>query len=214
MSVRIAIFDDNTHLLDSMRLLLDTEAEFRVVGVFDNVLECVGDVRNCRPDVVLMDIEMPGMTGIDAVRVLKKEMPGLLILMQTVFEDDDRIFDAICNGASGYILKNQVNGQLVSFIKELVAGGSPMSPSVARRILTRVQQNWPGRTVKPVDYGLTVRELEVLNCIVAGLSHKMIGSDLNIGYETVRSHVKKIYEKLQVASLTEAVAKALQERIV
>jgi len=214
MSVRIAIFDDNTHLLDSMRLLLDTEAEFRVVGVFDNVLECVGDVRDCRPDVVLMDIEMPGMTGIDAVRVLKKEMPGLLILMQTVFEDDDRIFDAICNGASGYILKNQVNGQLVSFIKELVAGGSPMSPSVARRILTRVQQNWPGRTVKPVDYGLTVRELEVLNCIVAGLSHKMIGSDLNIGYETVRSHVKKIYEKLQVASLTEAVAKALQERIV
>lgn len=214
MSVRIAIFDDNEHLLDSMRMLLDTEAEFQVVGVFDNVLDCVSDIRECRPDVVLMDIEMPGMTGIDAVRILKKEMPELQVLIQTVFEDDDRIFDAICSGASGYVLKKQINEQLVGYIKELVAGGSPMSPSVARRILTGLQRNALWKTGKPVDYGLTARELEVLNCIVAGLSHKMIGSELKIGYETVRSHVKKIYEKLQVVSLTEAVAKALQERIV
>lgn len=214
MSVRIAIFDDNENLLNSMRLLLGTEPGFLVVGAFNDVLNCVEDVRECRPDVVLMDIEMPGMTGIDAVRVLKKEMPDLLILMQTVFEDDDTIFDAICSGASGYILKNQVNNQLVSGIKEMLDGGSPMSPSVARKILSGLQRNPQWKYVKPTNYRLTARELEVLHCIVGGLSHKMIGDRLNIGYETVRSHVKKIYEKLQVVSLTEAVAKALQERIV
>jgi DNA-binding NarL/FixJ family response regulator len=214
MSVRIAIFDDNENLLNSMSLLLATQPDFTVVGLFNHVLNCLEDVRRCRPDVVLMDIEMPGMTGIDAVRVLKKEIPELQVLMQTIFEDDERIFDAICNGASGYILKNQVNARLVASIRELQDGGSPMSPSVARKIVLGMQNSPRWNYLKPVDYKLTNRELEVLNCIVSGLSHKMIGDELGIGYETVRSHVKKIYEKLQVVSLTEAVAKAIQERIV
>ena len=214
MSVRIAIFDDNENLMNSMSLLLGTEPGFEVVATNNHVLNCLEDVRQCRPDVILMDIEMPGMSGIDAVRVLKKEFPDMLILMQTIFEDDDRIFDAICSGASGYLLKTQVNTRLVAAIKELLAGGSPMSPSVARRILSGLQRNPQWKYVKPADYRLTARELEVLNCIVNGLSHKMIGDQLHIGYETVRSHVKKIYEKLQVVSLTEAVAKALLEKIV
>src|ERR1700748_3363787 len=106
MSVRVAIFDDNVNLLNSMSLLLGTEPDFEVVGKYNHVLQCVDNILECKPDVVLMDIEMPGMTGIDAVRVLKKVFPDLLILMQTVFDDDERIFDAICSGASGYILKN------------------------------------------------------------------------------------------------------------
>ena len=135
--------------------------------------------------------------------------------MQTVFEDDDRVFDSICAGASGYILKNHLNTKLVESIMELQYGGSPMSPSIARKVLGKLQQI-PQHILpeETPDYRLTPREKEVLSCIVNGLSYKMIADQLNISYETVRSHVKKIYEKLHVASLTEAVAKAINQRIV
>lgn len=215
MSARIAIFDDNKNIRNSIQLLLQTEPEFEVVGTFSHVLDCIDDVRQCNPDVILMDIEMPGMTGIEAVRAIKKEFPNILILMQTVFEDDDRVFDSICAGASGYILKNFLNTRLVESIKELQYGGSPMSPSVARKVFNKMQAL--AEHVKPEaapEYNLTAREKEVLGCIVDGLAYKMIADKLSISYETVRSHVKKIYEKLHVASLTEAVSKAMKERIV
>lgn len=215
MSLRIAIFDDNRNIRDSITLLLDTVADFQVVGSFSHVLDCVDDVRNCKPDIVLMDIEMPGMTGIEAVRAIKKEFPHIQVLMQTVFEDDDRVFDSICAGASGYILKNYLNTKLVDAINELQYGGSPMSPTIARKVLGKMQLH--SGTIRPEqapDYQLTPREKEVLSCIVEGLSYKMIADRLFISYETVRSHVKKIYEKLHVASLTEAVAKAINQRIV
>jgi DNA-binding NarL/FixJ family response regulator len=215
MSARIAIFDDNKNIRNSIQLLLQTEPEFEVVGAFSHVLDCVDDIKQCNPDVILMDIEMPGMTGIEAVRTIKKEFPNILILMQTVFEDDDRVFDSICAGASGYILKNFLNTKLVDSIKELQYGGSPMSPSVARKVFNKMQTL--AAHVKPEaapDYNLTAREKEVLGCIVDGLAYKMIADKLSISYETVRSHVKKIYEKLHVASLTEVVSKAMKERIV
>lgn len=215
MSLRIVIFDDNKNIRDSITLLLQTVPEFEVAGSFSNVLDCIEDVRESKPDIVLMDIEMPGMTGIEAVRTLKKEFPQVLILMQTVFEDDDRVFDSICAGASGYLLKNFLNTKLVDSIKELQYGGSPMSPSIARKVFNRMQQI--PQLFKPEevpDYNLTPREKEVLGCIVDGLSYKMIADKLSISYETVRSHVKKIYEKLHVASLTEVVSKAMKERIV
>ena len=215
MSLRIAIFDDNKNIRESIKMLLDTEPEFIVVGSYSHVLDCVEDVKESKPDVVLMDIEMPGMTGIEAVKAIKKEYPQVQVLMQTVFEDDDRVFDSICAGASGYILKNFLNVKLVDAIKELQYGGSPMSPSVARKVLTKMQS--VATVIKPEeapDYQLTPREKEVLSCLVAGLSYKMIGADLHISYETVRSHVKKIYEKLHVASLTEVVAKAINQKIV
>ena len=164
---------------------------------------------------LVTDWNMPGMTGIEAVRSIKKEFPQVLILMQTVFEDDDRVFDSICAGASGYLLKNFLNTKLVDSIKELQYGGSPMSPSIARKVFNRMQQI--PQLFKPEevpDYNLTPREKEVLGCIVDGLSYKMIADKLSISYETVRSHVKKIYEKLHVASLTEVVSKAMKERIV
>lgn len=215
MSLRIAIFDDNRNIRESIKMLLDTEPDFQVVGSYSHVLDCVQDVKESRPDIILMDIEMPGMTGIEAVKSIKKDFPQVQILMQTVFEDDDRVFDSICAGASGYILKNHLNTKLVDAIKELQFGGSPMSPSVARKVLTKMQSI--SSVIKPEeapDYHLTAREKEVLTCLVNGLSYKMIASDLNISYETVRSHVKKIYEKLHVASLTEVVAKAINQRIV
>lgn len=215
MSLRIVIFDDNKNIRDSITLLLQTVPEFEVAGSFSNVLDCIEDVRESKPDIVLMDIEMPGMTGIEAVRTLKREFPQVLILMQTVFEDDDRVFDSICAGASGYLLKNFLNTKLVDSIKELQYGGSPMSPSIARKVFNRMQQI--PQLFKPEevpDYNLTPREKEVLGCIVDGLSYKMIADKLSISYETVRSHVKKIYEKLHVASLTEVVSKAMKERIV
>jgi len=215
MSIRIAIFDDNKNIRESITLLLKTEPQFEVVGTFSHVLDCIEDIRESRPDIVLMDIEMPGMTGIEAVRFLKKEFPHIQILMQTVFEDDDRVFDSICAGASGYILKNHLNTKLIDSINELQFGGSPMSPSIARKVMNKLQQI-PQHVMpeQAPDYQLTPREKEVLGCLVKGLSYKMIGAELNIGYETVRSHVKKIYEKLHVASLTEVVAKAINQRIV
>lgn len=215
MSLRIAIFDDNKNIRESIGMLLSTEASFEMVGAFCHVLDCVEDIVSCKPDIVLMDIEMPGMTGIEAVKQIKKEFPQVQVLMQTVFEDDERVFDSICAGASGYILKNFLNTKLIDAIKELQYGGSPMSPSIARKVLNKMQEI--PQHVKPEeapDYNLTPREKEVLGCIVEGLAYKMIADKLTISYETVRSHVKKIYEKLHVASLTEAVSKAMKERIV
>jgi len=207
MSLRIAIFDDNKNIRESIGLLLATVPQFEVVGSFCHVLDCIDDIRDSKPDIVLMDIEMPGMTGIEAVTKIKKEFPHI--------EDDDRVFDSICAGASGYILKNYLNTKLVDSINELQYGGSPMSPSIARKVLNKMQS--VSTIIKPEeapDYHLTSREKEVLSCLVNGLSYKMIAADLNISYETVRSHVKKIYEKLHVASLTEVVAKAINQRIV
>jgi DNA-binding NarL/FixJ family response regulator len=215
MNLRIAIFDDNKNIRESITLLLTTVAGLEVVGSFSHVLDCVEDVRDSKPDIVLMDIEMPGMTGIEAVKQIKAAFPHIQVLMQTVFEDDDRVFDSICAGASGYILKNHLNTRLVDSIMELQYGGSPMSPSIARKVLGKLQQI--PQHIKPEqapDYHLTPREKEVLACIVEGLSYKMIADRLHISYETVRSHIKKIYEKLHVASLTEAVAKAINQRIV
>ena len=195
MSLRIAIFDDNINIRDSIGMLLKTEKDFQVVGSFAHVLDCIAEIKICRPDVILMDIEMPGMTGIEAVRIIKKEFPDILILMQTVFEDDERVFDSICAG--------------VQF------GGSPMSPSIARKVLNKMQQIPEHISPEAApDYHLTPREKEVLACIVNGLAYKMIAGHLFISYETVRTHVKRIYEKLHVASLTEVVHKAMKERIV
>ena len=214
MNLRIAIFDDNKNIRESIMLLLKTVPGFEVVGSFPHVLDCVEDIRESKPDIVLMDIEMPGMSGIEAVKTIKKEFPHIQVLMQTVFEDDDRVFDSICAGASGYILKNHLNTKLVDAIKELQFGGSPMSPSIARKVLNKLQQTPQLKPEAAPDYQLTPREKEVLSCIVNGLSYKMIADQLHISYETVRSHVKKIYEKLHVASLTEVVAKAINQRIV
>jgi DNA-binding NarL/FixJ family response regulator len=217
MSIRIAIFDDNKNIRNSITMLLSTDLSFEVVGTFRDAEDCVRKVTDCKAEVVLMDIEMPGINGIDAVRQIKASLPHIMILIQTVFEDEDRIFESIRAGASGYILKSFLTQTLTSAIKELQAGGAPMTPLIARKVLQSIYYNpeEKGSTPKTtVEYNLTAKEKEVLSGIVNGLSYKMIAAELNISYETVRSHMKKIYEKLHVASLTEAVAKAIKQRIV
>ncbi len=162
--------------------------------------------------MVLMDIEMPGINGIEAVKIIKHELPAIQVLMQTVFHDDDNIFNAICAGASGYILKTTSPAGYMEAIKDVYNGGSPMSGSIARRVLELFQKNIMPVTNK--DYQLTPKEKEILQHLVKGKSFKMIADAISASYETVRTHMKNIYTKLHVNSNTEAVSKALQEKIV
>lgn len=215
MSIRIAIFDNNKNIRESIIMLLSADPIFEIVGSFEDAWNCLENVRISRPDIILIDIEMPGLNGIETIKHLTKEFPNIQVLVQTLSEDDGRVFDAICVGAAGYILKNRLNSSLIDALKELLMGGAPMSPSIARKVLTKLQFIYRHkRPVSTEDYNLTAREKEVLSAIVNGLSHKMIGYELNISYETVRSHIKKIYEKLHVASLTEVVAKAINYNLV
>lgn len=211
---KIALFDDNKNLRESIVFLLGSEANLEVVGLFAHVNNCISDIEKCRPDLVLMDIEMPGMKGNDAVRLIKSRFPEIKIIMQTVVEDDDKIFDSICAGATSYILKNRINTDLIAAINDVIQGGSAMSPTIAKKVLKKLQLNNPIFEVANDNaYQLSIREKEVLACIVNGLSHKMIASQLLISYETVRSHIKSIYRKLQVASLTETVNKVINEKL-
>jgi DNA-binding NarL/FixJ family response regulator len=212
--MKIVIFDDNKNIRASIELLLNTEQDFELVGSFGDADSCVKKVLQLMPDIVLMDIEMPGINGIEAVKLLKREAPQVHILIQTIFEDDDRIYASILAGASGYLLKSHINSSLLTSIRDLQSGGSPMSPSIARRVLHMLQEKRIGKGIYTTDYHLTAREKEVLSSLVNGLSYKAIAGELNISYETVRSHMKNIYEKLHVASLTEVVAKAINQSIV
>lgn len=213
MSTKIAIFDDNKNIRRSISLLLKTEPGFEVVGSFPDAKDCVDKVISSKCDVLLMDIEMPGLNGIEAVRILKKELPDVSVIIQTVFEDEDKIFASLKAGASGYILKTRLK-DLPAAIRETHAGGAPMTPWVARKVLNMIYNSKEGPGQPTVDYNLTGKEKEVLTHIVNGLSYKMITAEMNLSYETIRSHVKRIYEKLHVASLTEVVAKAIKQRIV
>ena len=215
MGLRIAVFDDNKNVRERIEILLEKEPAFEVVGLFSHTLYCREVLLQCRPDLVLIDIAMTGMNGIEVVRIIQKEFPHIQVLIQTIFEDDDCVFDSIIAGASGYLLKNQLNTRLIDAIKELQSGGGPLSPPVARKVLNKLRQTISDmQQLEKIDYQLSIREKEVLACIVHGMGYKMVADKLNISYETVRSHVKMIYKKLGVASLTETVAKAIYEKIV
>jgi DNA-binding NarL/FixJ family response regulator len=210
--IGVTVFEDNLHLRDSLYFLINSEADMECLSAQPNANNIANAFKPQLPDVVLMDIEMPGISGIDAVRKLKAEFPSVQVLMQTIFQDDDSIFNAICAGASGYLLKSASPQQYIQAIRDVHQGGSPMSGPVARKVLTLFQ-----KTVVPekkIQYDLTQKEKEVLSNLVEGKSFKMIADALSISYETVRSHMKSIYGKLHVHSNTEAVIKALKEKIV
>ena len=210
--IRVAIFDDHAPLREALSLLLGGTPGYAVGGAFSDPTDLDQKISQSQPEVVLMDISMPERNGIDAVHELHRSHPEIQVLMLTVFEDEERIFQALCAGASGYLLKNMPPAQLLESIREVRDGGAPMSPPIARKTLRLLQQY--GGIPDSSAYDLTHRETEVLAQLARGFSTKMIAAELGIGYETVRSHLKAIYDKLHVASMTEAVAKALREHLI
>ncbi len=210
--IKVAIFEDNRSLREGLEALIGGTHGFECTGAFPNCNHLLKNVAAARPDVILMDIEMPGLSGIEAVSLVKDEFPSIKILMQTIFDDDDKIFGSICAGAEGYILKHTSPSELLEAIREIAEGGSPMTPSVANRVLKMVREKpEPGQTGL---FNLTEREKEILHCLVKGMSYKMVADTCFISIETVNVHIKNIYKKLQVHSKSEAVAKALRGKIV
>lgn len=208
--IKVILYDDNDSLRDSVAMLLEESEDFTMAGTFSNCLDLANNIIDTKPDVVIMDIDMPGMNGIEGVKSIRKTFPTVQILMFTVFNNDENVFAAIKAGAAGYILKNAEPQYLLQAISEVYNGGAPMTPGIARRVLLQFQTMLPeGKK----DYHLSQREREVLALLVEGHPYKLIGSRLNITYDTVRAHMKKIYEKLHVASMTEAVAKAINEKL-
>jgi DNA-binding NarL/FixJ family response regulator len=212
MSIRVAIFEDNRNLRDGLFQLINGSREFVCVGAFANCNSILEKIEEARPDVVLMDIEMPGLSGIEAVKILKGKYPEIKILMETIFEDNDKIFESVCNGAEGYILKNTSPVQILSAIKEIFEGGAPMTPSIASKVL-KMFKSQSSRSIKD-NFNLTEREKEILKCLVEGMSYKLIAGHCFISLDTVSGHIKNIYKKLQVHSKSEAVAKAIKRNIV
>jgi two-component system, NarL family, response regulator LiaR len=188
--------------------------DFLLTGAYPHAMDVVNVTRKHKPDVVLMDLQMPGLSGIEATRLIKEHFPQVQVLVQTMFDDNERVFAAICMGASGYILKSTPAEKILESIADAYNGGSPMSPHIARKVLTMFAQQQ--QTLSPsLEYNeLSAREKEILGYLTQGLSYKMIADACGISYGTVNSHLKKIYEKLHVHSATEAVQKALLQRIV
>jgi len=211
--IKVTLFEDNKHLRESLYYLISGTEGFECSGAFPDCNDLVFQLKKSMPDVVLMDIEMPGVNGIEAVKIIKQQFGNVQVLMQTIFHDDENIFNAVCAGASGYILKTTSPAGYMEAIKDVYNGGSPMTGSVARKVLQLFQEKVPAAN-KNADYQLTPKEKEILQQLVKGKSFKMIADVIGTTYETVRTHMKNIYAKLHVNSNTEAVSKALNEKIV
>ncbi|MEP7127591.1 MAG: response regulator transcription factor [Chitinophagales bacterium] len=209
--IRILLFDDNNRIRDSLEILFASHPEFEWLGGYQDANDASVLVETFDPDVVLMDIDMPGLSGIEATTVIKKNFPDQVILMLTTFDDEEKIFAAICAGASGYLLKTQSLVHLIAGVKEAHTGGAPMTPSIAVKVLNLLQQK--NAPANPDAFNLTDREKEVLKHLVNGDPYKGIADKMQISYDTVHSHIKHIYKKLHVNSVSEAVSKALRERL-
>ncbi len=211
MSVKIILYDDNKALRLSMEALIADEPDFALLAAFSNAETIETDMRTLQPDVVLMDIDMPKVNGVEAVKLIRKWDEKLPIIMLTVFDDNENIFKAICAGASGYILKRYATEEIPNAIRNVLTGGAPMTSSIARKVLLMVP---PAKTMEAEKSDLTKKEIEILQFLVNGFSYKMIAAELKITIDTVRFHIKKIYDKLHVHSATEAVSKALKDNLV
>jgi len=207
--IKVAVYDDNKARLESLRTFILLSPELEHAGGFENCSNILNEVAAIQPDLILMDIEMPGVNGIEAVRLVKQHSPEIKIIMQTAFDDDDKVFAALQAGAEGYILKTASVVQIAQSIDEVMKGGAAMTPSIALKVIHFFSNNQVTR-----DYNLSPKETMVLKHLATGLSYKMIADEMGIAYFTVNNHVKKIYEKLHVHSHGEAVALAHKERLV
>lgn len=209
--IKVLIYEDNPQLREGLTMLIDGSDGFRVVAAYKNCNNAVDEVAAFNPDVILMDIDMPGVNGIEGLKNIRAKNTEVKILMLTVFDDNKNVFESIKNGANGYILKKTAPARLLEYIAEAASGGAPMSANIATQVLKMFSAM---NNEKGEDYNLSEREKQVLQFLVNGYSYKMIAAEMIIAIDTVRSHIKKIYEKLHVNSKSEAVAKAFKDKIV
>jgi DNA-binding NarL/FixJ family response regulator len=209
--IDVAIIEDERDIRECLTFLINGTDGYTCTGSYRSMEEALDKIGHQLPNIVLSDIGLPGMDGIEGIRILKERHPDLLILMLTVYDDDERIFDAMCAGASGYLLKKTPPAKLLESLKEAVGGGAPMSPEVARRVITLFREIRPPDRA---DYQLTPHETRLLKLFVEGHIYKTAAVELGVSVNTVNFHVRNIYEKLQVHTRSEAVAKALVNRLV
>jgi len=209
--LRVAIIEDLREVRESLTILINGTGGFRCVGSFRTMEEALAEIERGRPDVILTDIGLPGIDGIEGTRILSERLPRVPILALSVYGDDEKVFDAICAGASGYLLKNTPPARLLESLREVAAGGAPMSPEIARRVVAVFREFRPPERA---SYRLTPQETELLRLLVDGHHYKTAASAMGISTNTVSFHLKHVYEKLQVHSKSEAVAKALRERLI
>jgi DNA-binding NarL/FixJ family response regulator len=210
-ALKVGIIEDQPKIREGLRSLIDGTEGYCCVGSFGSMEEALAKIDRELPNVLLVDIGLPGMSGIEGIRRLKDQHPGLAMLMLTVYDDDRRIFDALCAGACGYLLKKTPPARLLECLKEVVDGGAPMSPEVARRVVALFREIRPP---EQADYQLTPHEIRILTLLVEGHNYKTAADELRVSINTIRFHMRSIYEKLQVHSKSEAVSKALRARIV
>jgi DNA-binding NarL/FixJ family response regulator len=209
--VKVVIIEDKQQIRDGLAALINGTEGFQCTGTFDSMETALKQINAQNTDLVLVDIGLPGMSGIEGMRLFKKNYPNLLLLVLSVYEDDDRIFEALCAGASGYLLKKTSPARLLDGLREAVNGGAPMSPEVARRVITVFREIRPPENS---DYQLTPHETRLLKLLVEGHNYKTAAAELGVSVNTISFHLKHIYEKLQVHSKSEAVAKALRNRLI
>ena len=209
--LKVAVIEDQRNLREGLQMLINGTVGYRCTGSYRSMEDALYEISRDLPDVVLVDIGLPRMQGDEGIRILKERHPNLLLIALTVFDDDEQIFNAICAGASGYLLKKTPPSRLLESLKEAMSGGAPMSPEVASRVVALF------RNVRPpyqANYGLTSQETDLLKLLVDGHNYKTAAAEMNVSISTISYHLQSIYRKLQVHSKTEAVAKALRSRII
>ncbi|HYL97460.1 MAG TPA: response regulator transcription factor [Blastocatellia bacterium] len=209
--IKAAVIEDQRDIREGLTMLIDGTPGYTCTGSYRSMEEAFDKIKAQVPDVVLCDIGLPGMNGIDGIRTLKEMYPELRLVMLTVYDDDDRIFDALCAGACGYLLKRTAPARLLEGLKEAVSGGAPMSPEIASRVISLFREVRPPERA---EYDLTPHELRLLKLLVEGHNYTTAAAEQKVSYNTIKFHMRNIYDKLQVHSKSEAVAKAMRERLI
>jgi len=207
-AIRVGIIEDRREIREGLGLIIDATHGFACAGKWPSMESALEAIRPPLPDVVLVDIGLPGMSGIEGIRILRERHPELLLIVLSIYDEDQRIFEALCAGANGYLVKKTAPAELIEALKEAVEGGAPMSPHIARKVLALFRRV---RRTDPPEYGLTPREMELLQLMAQGHHYKTAADKLNVTRSTVSFHLQQIYRRLRVTSKSEAIAKALRE---